>query len=97
MIPAELTACSVNHQQSNIREERGLRMKIRSDLVEQSIKGWVGRVIYADKISVQIRIRKLQKCPESLFIVGAQGFVGTLQEVGKNGVQLSHSATAAPS
>ena len=97
MIPAELTPWSANHQQSNIREERGLRMKIRSDLVEQSIEGWVGAVISADKISVQIRIRKLQKYPESLFIVGAQGLEGTLQEVDKNGVQLPHSATAAPS
>ena len=97
MIPAQLTPCSASHQQSNIREERGLRMKIRSDLVEQSVEGWVGRVIYADKISVQIRIRKLQKFPKSCFIVGAQGLVGALQEMGKNGVQLPHSATAAPS
>ena len=96
MIAAALTPWSAIHQQSNIREELGLRMKIRSDLVEQSVEGWVSSVISADKISVQIRIRKLQKCPESRLILARQRFVGSMQETRQHRIQLPHSPAATP-
>jgi hypothetical protein len=59
MMPAAPTTCNARHHQASSGETRGLTVKVRSDSAEEVLEARVSSVIPAEKISVQLWVRKL--------------------------------------
>ena len=86
----------ISHQPQRSREGRGLRMQARPNAGEQGFDLWIGAGMPTDKICMQIRVGKFQKCLEVPLIASVEGIVGGLEEADQQHVQLAHAAAAAP-